>query len=115
MRPASSGYKKEIHHHIESLKKGESLKKLFGHGFTGVGVSDVVDVFNPKTKEEKEREKSSRVVDDEAVKALQAKMAKPLFEVNVRLVASAGSQFQANDILDGLTAGFSQFGSADAQ
>ena len=49
-------------------------------------------------------------MDDEAVKALQMKMAKPLFEVNVRLVASAGSPFQANDILDGLTAGFSQFG-----
>jgi len=51
------------------------------------------------------------VVDDEAVKALQMKVAKPLFEVNLRLVASAGSPFQANDILDGLTAGFSQFDS----
>jgi hypothetical protein len=39
------------------------------------------------------------------------KVSKPLFEVNVRLVASAASPFQANDILDGLTAGFSQFGS----
>ena len=51
------------------------------------------------------------MVDDEAVKALQIKVAKPLFEVNLRLVASAGSPFQANDILDGLTAGFGQFGS----
>jgi ABC-type oligopeptide transport system ATPase subunit len=31
--------------------------------------------------------------------------------VNLRLIASAGSPFQANDILDGITAGFSQFGS----
>ncbi len=71
----------------------------------------MVDVFNPKTKEQQAEDKSNRVVDDEAVKALQVKVAKPLFEVNLRLVASAGSPFQANDILDGLTAGFSQFGS----
>jgi len=61
----------------------------------------MTDVFNPKSKEEQAEEKSKRVVDEEAVKALQLKVAKPLFEVNLRLVASAGSPFQANDILDG--------------
>ena len=72
-------------------------------------------MFNPKSKEEIEKEKSERVIDDEAVKALQAKIAKPLFDVNVRIVASAGSQFQANDILDGIAAGFSQFASPTPQ
>jgi hypothetical protein len=112
VRAASGGYKKEIYHYIEALKKGEPIKKVLGKNIvSGVGVSDVTDVFNPKTKEQAAEEKSNRVVDDEAVKALQLKVAKPLFEVNLRLVASAGSPFQANDILDGLTAGFSQFGS----
>ncbi len=111
VRAASNGYKKEIYHYIESLKKGEPLKKLFGHSVSGISVSDVTDVFNPKSKEDLAEEKAKRVVDDEAVKALQLKVAKPLFEVNLRLVASAGSPFQANDILDGLTAGFSQFSS----
>lgn len=111
VRPAARKYKKEIQYHIESLKKGESMKKVFGHGFAGVSGSTVSDVFNPKTKEEAAQEKASRVVDEDAVKALQAKVAKPLFEVNLRLIASAGSPFQANDILDGLAAGFSQFGS----
>ena len=112
VRAASSTYKKEIYHHIEQLKKGEPIKKVLGKNIvSGVSVSDMTDVFNPKTKEERAEEKSNRVVDDEAVKALQLKVAKPLFEVNLRLIASAGSPFQANDILDGLTAGFSQFGS----
>ena len=111
VQAASSGYKKEIYHHIEELKKGVSLKKVFGHGIGSVRAADVVDVFNPKTKEQQAEDKSNRVVDDEAVKALQLKVSKPLFEVNLRLVASAASPFQANDILDGLTAGFSQFGS----
>jgi hypothetical protein len=112
VRTASGGYKKEIYHYIEALKKGEPIKKVLGKNMvSGISVSDVTDVFNPKTKEEQAEEKNKRVVDDEAIKALQLKVAKPLFEVNLRLVASAGSPFQANDILDGLTAGFSQFGS----
>ncbi|HVN26079.1 MAG TPA: DUF87 domain-containing protein [Candidatus Paceibacterota bacterium] len=105
--PASGGFKKTIQDYIKLLKKGESLKKVFGKGFP-VEASDVVEVFNPKTKEQKQED---RVVDDEAVKALQMKISKPLFRVNVRLVASAGSPFQADDILDGLAAGFNQFAS----
>jgi Helicase HerA, central domain/TraM recognition site of TraD and TraG len=108
VRPAFKDSKKVIQRYIEFLKKGESLEKVLGKGFP-VSVSDVAHVFNPKTKEEKEED---NVVDDEAIKALQMKAAKPLFDVNVRLVASAGSPFQADDILDGLTAGFSQFNSS---
>lgn len=110
MRPASSGVKKEIQHAVGRLKKGEKFEKVFRSALPG-SLEEVGEVFNPKTKEDKKEEKEERVVDEEAVKALQAKMMKPLFYVNVRLVASAGSQFQANDILDGLAAGFSQFAS----
>ncbi len=107
MMPASSNMKKTVQGYINLLKKGESPKKVLGKGLS-VSTSDVIEVFNPKTKEEKQEEK---VVDEEAIKALQMKVAKPLFSVNVRLVASAGSPFQANDIVDGLAAGFNQFGS----
>jgi hypothetical protein len=106
LQPASSGYKKIIQHAIERLKKGESFAKAF-HSEMPVG--SVKEIFAPKTEEEKMKAKQDHVVDDDAVKALTAKIAKPLFEVNVRLLASAGSEFQANDILDGLCAGFSQF------
>jgi hypothetical protein len=108
MQPSPASAKKKIQHFVELLKKGESIKKVLGQGFP-VSFSDAAEVFNPKSKEEKEKEKI--VVDDEAVKALQMKTAKPLFDVNVRLVVSAGSPFRANDLLDGLAAGFSQFGS----
>jgi type IV secretory pathway TraG/TraD family ATPase VirD4 len=110
VRPASSGMKKEVQHGIERLKKGESLKEAF-HGDFHRSFGDVGEILNPKTKEQKAEEKQERTVDEEAVKALQGKIAKQLFYVNVRLVASAGSPFQANDILDGLAAGFHQFAS----
>ena len=105
--PASSGFKKIIQSHIVSLKKGEPLKKVFGGEFP-VGLSDISSALNPKKEDEEKKEK---VIDEDAIKALEAKITKPLFEVNVRLIASAGSQFQADDILDGLAAGFGQFGS----
>ena len=106
-RPASKESKKRFESYLRSLKRGEPLKRVFGHGFP-FGAGEMKEAFNPKGEEAKKEEK---VVDEEAVKALTAKTAKPLFEVNVRLLTSAPTSFQANDILDGLSAGFTQFGS----
>lgn len=103
-RPAGSGYKKNIQDYIRELKKGESLEHAFKKSF--FNPSEVVHALNPK---EEEKEKREHIVDDDAVKALQAKLSKPLLEINLRLVTSAATQFQANDILDGLIAGFHQF------
>ena len=108
MRPAPKAAKKRIQGCITALKKGEPLKKVFGHEFP-FSFSEVSRALNPK----KEEDKKERIIDEGAVKALQAKIAKPLFWVNVRLVASASSQFQANDILDGLAAGFNHFGAPE--
>lgn len=101
VKPAESGAKKRIQGYLRALKKGEPPNKVFGHSLAGL--SDIGLTAAPKEKEEK-------VVDEDAVKALEAKIAKPLFFVNVRLFASAATPREANDILEGLTAGFSQFG-----
>lgn len=106
LRPAGSDAKKKIHGFIGALKKGESLRKVFGHEFP-LSFSEFSHALNPKKEEE---EKKERIIDEDAVKALEAKIAKPLYEVNVRLLTSAGSKFQAEDILEGLLAGFGQFG-----
>jgi len=108
LRPAQSGAKNSIKSCISALKKGESLKKVFGHEFP-IGFSDVKEALAPAKKEEKKKEE--KVVDEEAVKALSGKVSKPLFSINIRIVASAGSQFQAGDILDSLLVSFNQFGS----
>jgi hypothetical protein len=110
MRPTAKDISKSIRKYIELLKKGEPAKKVLGGGFP-VSLEDLGDAFSPKTDEEKAKKRTERIVDEEMVKALQAKISKPLFEVNVRVVASAGSQFQVEDIVDGVTAGFGQFGS----
>ncbi|MBI2092983.1 MAG: hypothetical protein HYT75_08345, partial [Deltaproteobacteria bacterium] len=79
-RPASKESKKRFESYLRSLKRGEPLKRVFGHGFP-FGTGEMKEAFNPKGEEAKKEEK---VVDEEAVKALTSKTAKPLFEVNVR-------------------------------
>jgi Type IV secretion-system coupling protein DNA-binding domain len=106
--PAGKHEKKHIHGYLEMLRKGESLENALHHGFIPTKFSDITHAMNPK---EEEKQRSERVVDDEAVKMLSAKIAKPLFHVNVRFVTSAPSPFQANDLLDALIAGFEQFAS----
>ncbi len=107
LRPATTETKRRVESYIRSLKKGEPIKRVFGHDFP-FKPEEIKEAFNPKGEEVKNAEK---VIDDEAVKALTAKISKPMFEANVRLITSAPTQFQANDILEGLAAGFSQFGS----
>ena len=104
-RPAKRKVKRGLRKSIESLKRGHPLEKVIGFHMR--------DVFEALSPTEMEKEKQERVIDEEAIKALEAKVAKPLFEVNVRAVASAGSPFQAEDILDGITAGFEQFASPE--
>ncbi len=111
MSPAARDVKKRIRSYIESLKKGEPAEKVFGREFP-LKLGDLAGAFNPEKEEKEEKEKKERaVVDEAAVKSLEAKMSKPLFGVNVRLITSAPTPLQAEEILDGLTAGFEQFAS----
>ena len=107
LSPAPSDAGKKVKGYIQALKKGAELESVFGHESL-FSPAEIGHALNPG-KEEKE--KKERVVDEDALKALEAKIAKPLFEVNVRFVVSAGSKFQADDVLDGITAGFGQFAS----
>ncbi len=107
VKPADKDKKKKIEAYIRSLKVGKPLKRVLGQEFP-FQPEELKEALAPEKEEKKKEEK---VVDEEAVKALTAKISKPLFEVNVRLAASGGTPFQANDILDGLIASFSQFAS----
>ena len=112
MRPAEKETKNLVVYAIEKMKKGETLKKALKLGrfsFVELGKEFGKEIkkfifLNPESKEE------SKPVDDEAVKALNAKISKQLFKVNVRLVTSAQSKDSAEDILLSLAGSFSQFG-----
>lgn len=113
LKPAGKGVKESLSHAIEGLKQGKALKDIlrdpsFIKGI-GKGLREVV--FGSKKKyDESEIGKSPKVVDDEAIKALNLKSGKQLFMVNVRLVASGQTRDAAEDILLSMAGAFSQFG-----
>lgn len=108
LRPASEGSKKIIKSFLESFKKGFSRKQVFAGGFSSAVKSATESVKN----EDKDKEKEPKITDEEAVKILQAKISKPLFEVNARILTSASVQAISDSMLDGIAAGFDQLSSA---
>ncbi len=103
-KPAGSVPKEKITKAIRDLKKGEKLSKILKESVLG-------ELFKSETKHKKKKDEIQEpiVVDEEAVKTLNQKIAKPLFQVNVRLVAGAVSQFQAEHLLESLAGSFGQF------
>lgn len=108
-QPAPKYAKKTVLHIIKELKRGKPLERLTGVGF-GKFVGELKETLKSQTEEAK-KEEAQKVVDEDAAKAVESKLSKPFFAVNVRLLASAATPFQANDILEGLAAGFGQFSS----
>ncbi len=101
IQPAGKKFKKEGQIVLKNLKKGGKSGDVSPFSF-----SDVTEALSGKSGK---KDEAPPRLDEEAVKITNEKLAKPLFEVNVRIAASAPSQFQADSILEGLTAGFSQF------
>jgi len=100
--PAKKDIKKQLMSSFNALKKGAKLKDAIDPSFS---VRDIKKAMEGKKKEEGEK-----LLDENAIKALEMKMGKPLFQVNARILVSAPSAYQAENLLDGFSSGFSQFG-----
>lgn len=110
---------KKIRREVEStllvLRKGWKLKDALRRSIT---FGQVIDAINPeKLRREQQQKKNEpmgpRPMEEFAIKAIERKATKPLFEVNIRIMASAPTQVQSEEILNSLAAGFSQFGAVE--
>jgi hypothetical protein len=106
VRPVEASLQQTISSILKQVKEGEPIDKLLKSG-VGAIVSAIKDAF-PEQKQNKEEDKP-RVIDEQAVRALELKLSKQLLGVNVRIFTSAPSQYQANEIFDSIASGFSQF------
>lgn len=61
-------------------------------------------------KGEKDKDGKAKPIDENKLKAIEAKLAKPLLEANYRVLVSAGTKERAELLLDGIAHAFSQFG-----
>ena len=106
-RPSSGGTKKGLSAVINSLRKGQKLSdflhpakaafKEMGKTFDFSGSSSDSEQDKPKP------------VDEEALKAVQQKAAKPLFNINVRVITSTDGAVSAESLLASIAGAFSQF------
>lgn len=114
VKPVSNEIKNKITKAIYQLKKGKKLEAVLKEPFIGSaeGMEKLGEIFRAISPPAKKPEamKDPIIVDEEAVKILNQKIGKPLFDVNVRLVTSAISQFQADNLLENLAGSFRQFG-----
>lgn len=104
MMPASKKAKGAVLSALGDLKKGKTLKEIFGEKKIFEEVGDMV--FKGGKDEEKEKQVH---VDEDAVKALQSKVSKPLFAVNIRILAGAPTADRAEDIVLSVASAFRQF------
>ncbi len=105
VRPASKSFKNGILSAINRLKKGDSFKDILRTSL--ISLKDIESVLAPKKKKAKEGE--PKIIDEEAIKVLQQKIAKPLFAINARIVTAADTRAHAEDILTAIIGSFSQF------
>jgi len=106
IRPAPKSFSKEVKRVLDEVKKGKALKDAIKDPVLQETVRAFYSVIKGEKQDEKKEEK---IIDQNVEKALEAKLSKQFFEVNIRVLASAPSEFQSGAILEGLTAGFSQF------
>jgi hypothetical protein len=103
--PGDKGLKAVVLTAIKHLKEGMPIKKVLGSKSL---MEDLGSIATAPEKKDADENKQI-VVDEDAVKALQAKMGKPLFYVNARIVTSADTQDRADDLMLSVAGGFSQF------
>lgn len=106
VRPASRNAKKSVEQALKALKKGATMKSV--QGGVGAALADLKKAAEGRAPK-KESGGVPQEIDQRAVELLTAKLAKPLFEVIVRAVASAPTPHRAEGLLTELTPGFSQF------
>lgn len=105
--PASADYVKTYRKVLEKLNKGEPTKKAVRttlEGFWG----EIKESFSTLSSQKKDSG-ASVVLDEIAIDALKQKVASPVVEANIRIVASAATQARADEILSDLIAAFNQF------
>lgn len=107
VRPAGKEAKRELTAGLKAVQKGVSLSHLLSE--KRAALSDLKHAVAPEKKGGKDEPAGNVRRDERAETLLSNKLAKPLFEVVVRVVASAPTPHRADELLGELTAGFSQF------
>ncbi|OHA79337.1 MAG: hypothetical protein A2747_02760 [Candidatus Yonathbacteria bacterium RIFCSPHIGHO2_01_FULL_44_41] len=108
IRPSGKAFNTRYHGIVEQIKKGTKAKDAlknagaqFAAEFANVAKSLV---FGVKLRKEDEP------IEEEAIKNIEEKIASPIVDTNIRIIASADTSARAETILNELESAFNQFG-----
>ncbi len=107
-------YSKECAKAIEKIRKGAKVDhalKEIDRGVVGMIFKDLSNSFKSQEKRDKEKEdlaKRAQAVDQTAIEQFTNKLKSPFISVNIRIVASAATNIEAEGILHDLESSFNQ-------
>jgi len=111
IRPADPDLKRKGDLVISQLvSEGKELESAISFANGGEWTSSIGELIKPKEKDL--NQPKEKKVDDATIEALRGKLKKPFFEINIRLISSAKSLDRAEEILQNMESGFSQFHSS---
>src|SRR3989344_1809263 len=102
--PAPKKFKKIITGVIYQLKKGVALSEAL-HVSKAISFRDIAEALKGRKPETQVKP----VLDEEALKAIEKKLAKQMFSVTARIAVSAPSQSRADELLQTIAGSFDQF------
>jgi hypothetical protein len=113
LTPVPASENKKILGIVKKLREGEKLSDVLSKSiFTDI-LKVLEEAFIPKKEETKKKEEEEKTkpkpVEEIAIKNLEFKASKPLFRLNIRLVASSNDEISADQILSALESPFHQF------
>lgn len=119
IRPASKlNLRKKGEKALKKIREGKQVRTAASQAFQGLFMEIIDEIINPpKPKSQQQANPNldqfgkpkEQGFDQKGYEAIQTKIQKQPFEVNIRVVASARSQERAEEILEHLISSFSQF------
>ncbi len=104
----NNSWQKTVKKIIMEMRRGKTFYQAHSEATKGV-FGAILEIFQKKEKKNPEENDIQKVLDETTIKALESKISKVGFEVNVRLLASAYTETRANNILSDLENAFLQF------
>ncbi|MDD5165612.1 MAG: DUF87 domain-containing protein [Candidatus Pacebacteria bacterium] len=109
------GYAKECGKALEKIRKGKKVSEVLEEIDQSVGgmiLKDALSMFKGQGKIDKEKDgevKRAQALDEAVIEQFTKKMKSPFIATNLRIVASAATQIEAENILADLQSSFNQF------
>jgi hypothetical protein len=115
MRPAGSIWQEKSKRIIKLMQKGKGFDGEVGKHSTVVKTFRfILDLIMDSKKKEEEKPVALTPIQEETIKAVEAKAGKIGFETNIRLVTSAPTKEKAENLLKELENSFTQFNAPNA-